>query len=170
MSPALTCAALLMPSSLCQASGPAIPTDKVNAALAIEDVALGEGQAFQGLLRNDNGRPVAGAEVTISQLGKEVARTQTDEQGRFEFQGLRGGLHLVHAGEGAGLYRLWAKGTAPPHARDNVTMTDSVTIRGQRPIKDLLTSNAMILTGIVVAAIVIPIAVHNSGNDKKSGS
>ena len=166
---ALSCGGLLLPSSAASASEPAIPQAKVDAALAIEDVALGTGQSFHGILVNENGQSVAGAQVTITQLGREVARTTTDDTGRFRFEGLRGGLHLVQARQGAGLYRFWADGTAPPNAQPSVKMVDQVTVRGQRPFKEMFTSNAMILTAIVVAAIAIPIAVHDARNDR-SGS
>ena len=166
---ALASAGMLLPPSIASADEPAIAPAKVNAALAIEDVALGEGQSLHGMLLSEDGKSVGGAEVTISQLGKEVARTTTDETGRFGLQGLRGGLHLVRAGQGAGLYRFWAEGTAPPNAHPSVKMVDQVTVRGQRPFKEFFTSNAVILTAIVVAAVAIPIAVHDARNDR-SGS
>jgi hypothetical protein len=166
---ALACGGMLLPHSVASADEPAIAPAKVNAALAIEDVALGADQSFHGMLLSEDGKSVVGAEVTISQLGKEVARATTDESGRFAFQGLRGGLHLVRAGQGAGLYRFWAAGTAPPNARPSVTMVDQITVRGQRPFREFFTSNAVILTAIVVAAVAIPIAVHDARNDR-SGS
>jgi hypothetical protein len=163
---ALTCAGMLMPASVLRAGQPAISPAKVDDALAIQDVELGEGQSLHGIVRSEGGKPLARTTVTISQMGTEVARTETDAEGKFGFQGLRGGLHVLRAGEGAGLYRLWAEGTAPPHAKQDVAITDAVTIRGQRPFKELFTSNAFILTSIVVAAIAIPIAVHNARDDK----
>jgi hypothetical protein len=142
----------------------------VNRALAIKDVALSEGQAFHGVVLGSTGQPAADTRVSITQMGHEVASTTTDEQGRFAFQGLRGGLHVVNAGEASALYRLWSAGTAPPHAQGGVTLVDQVTVRGQRPFRELFTSNAFVVGGIVVAAIAIPIAVHDARNDKKSGS
>lgn len=164
------CAGMLLPPLLADAGEPAVSPARVNAALAIEDVALGTGQTFQGVIMSGSGQPVPDAEVIVSQLGHEVARTRTNELGRFTFQGLRGGVHLVRASKGTGLYRLWAAGTAPPHARQSVTLVDTVTVRGQRPFRELFTSNAFIITGIVIAAIAIPIAVHDARNDQRSGS
>jgi hypothetical protein len=166
---ALACAGMLLPPSWANAGEPVVSPSRVNSALAIEDVALGDNQSFQGVVLAENGQSMANTEVVISQLGREVARTTTDESGRFGFQGLRSGLHLARAGQGGSLFRFWAAGTAPPHARRNVTLVDRVTVRGQRPFRELFTSNAFILTGIVVAAIAIPIAVHDARNDK-SGS
>ena len=167
---ALTCAGLLLPPAAARGGDPVVSPERVNSALAIEDVALGTGQSFQGIVLAESGEPLAEAEIIVSQLGHEVARTTADKSGRFAFQNLRGGLHLVRAGQGAALYRFWAAGTAPPHARSQVTLVDAVTVRGQRPFSSLFTSKAVILTLIVGAAVAIPIAVHDARNDKRSGS
>ena len=166
---ALACAGLLLPPAA-TADEPIVSPARINSALAIEDVALAGGQSFQGVVLAESGEPLADAEVVVSQLGREVARTTSDTSGRFAFQNLRGGLHLVRAGQGAGLYRFWAAGTAPPNARSHVTLVDAVTVRGQRPLSSLFTSKAVILTLIVGAAVAIPIAVHDARNDKRSGS
>ncbi len=168
---ALGCACLLLqPPTVVLAGGPVVSPGQPNSVLVIEDVALGDQQSFEGVVVDENGQPRVATEVVVTQLGREVARTTTDELGGFSFRGLRSGLHLAKAGQGAGLYRIWATGTAPPNARSKATLVDSVTVRGQRPFKQLLASRAVIFTAIMGAAVFIPIAVHDARNDKDSGS
>jgi hypothetical protein len=145
----------------------AISQRQMNAALSIDDVALGQNNSFHGTVMDSNGTPIAGSQVIITRQGQEVARTTTNDRGRFAFQQLQGGLHLVHADEGAALYRFWAEGTAPPAAKPHVTLVNETVTRGQRPFRDLFFSNGFIMTAIVAAAIAIPLAVHDA---RKSGS
>ncbi len=168
---ALACACLLLqPPTVVKAGGPVVSGGQFDSVLAIEDLALGDKQSFAGVVLDENGQPQVDTDVVIFQLGREVARTTTDELGGFSFQGLRSGLHLAKAGRGAGLYRFWATGTAPPSARSKATLVDSVTIRGQQPFRQLLMSRGVIVTAIMGAAVFIPIAVHDARNDKGSGS
>lgn len=160
---------MLLPPTHTTAAEPAVSPALTKSALAIEDVALGQGDTLQGVVLDENGSPIANAEVALSQLGRQVAVARTDDSGKFGFQGLRGGLHLVRSGESAQLLRLWTPGTAPPHARNVVALSEQVTVRGQRPFRDLVTSNTAIIVGVVAAAIVIPIAVHDARKEK-SGS
>lgn len=166
----LACTGLLIPAPRTNAADPAVSPKRVNAALSIRDVALASGGSLHGVCMDSDGRPLSNVDVMVSQLGHEVARTQADEAGRFSFQGLRGGLHLVRGSQAEGLYRFWAAGTAPPHATSHVTLTDSLTVRGQRPIKELFTSNAVVIGLLVAGVVAIPLAVHDARNDKKSGS
>ncbi len=55
--------------------------------------------------------------VSVSFDNQQVANTVSDESGRFSVDGLRGGVHQVSAGQGAGVYRLWTPEAAPPTAR-----------------------------------------------------
>lgn len=159
----------LAPPARMSAAEPAVAPRSVNAALEISDVSLGQGASFHGVVLSESGQPVAHAEVQLSQLGRQVAVSTTDASGRFGFQGLRGGLHLVRTDQTAQLLRLWTPGTAPPHAQNGIALSEQMTVRGQRPFKDLITSNAFIITGVIVAAIAIPIAVADARNEK-SGS
>jgi hypothetical protein len=156
---------LASPAHHCAAA--AIPQRQIDAALSIDDVALGRNNSFHGTVMDSNGTPVTGSQVVITQQGNEVARTMSNEQGRFSFQHLHGGLHMVHADDGASLYRFWAEGTAPPAAKPHVTLVNETVTRGQRPFRDLFFSNGFIMTAIVAAAIAIPLAVHDA---RKSGS
>jgi hypothetical protein len=120
-----------------------------------------------GTVMDGNGTPVAGTPVVVTQQGQEVARTTTNQQGRFAFQQMQGGLHLVQADAGAALYRFWSEGTAPPAAKPQIALINETIARGQRPFRDLFFSNGFILSAIVAAAIAIPLAVHDA---RKSGS
>ena len=49
-------------------------------------------------------------------------------------------------------------------------MIDQNMVRGQNPFPDFVRSDAFLMTAVVVAAIAIPIAIHNFRNDHPSGS
>lgn len=82
----------------------------------ISDVALHEGGTMVGAVYTAQGLPERGALVSLQTSGREVARTTTDEHGRFTATGLKGGIYRVATVDGVAMYRAWAAGTAPPVA------------------------------------------------------
>jgi protocatechuate 3,4-dioxygenase beta subunit len=82
--------------------------------LDVGDVTLEKGASIAGLVLDGEGRPLAGAEMSVSSMSRMVLnrledlprqqlrqelgqRTRTDESGRFELSGLAGGTYTVHA-------------------------------------------------------------------------
>jgi hypothetical protein len=140
-------------------------------APAIHDIALGEQGTLQGIVVNGEGRPMAKATVVVRQGKVPAGQAVTAENGQFRVQGLKGGVYEVASGQGAGTFRLWADKTAPPAAKNGVlVVAQPLTVRGQMPLETFLTSDAFVLTAIGVAAVAIPVAIHNARDDKKSGS
>lgn len=137
----------------------------------IHDVALGEQGALQGMVVNGQGAPMAKATVLVRQGKAAAGQAVTSDDGRFKVVGLRGGVYEVSSGQGAGTFRLWAAQTAPPAAKNGVlVVAQPLTVRGQMPLENFLTSDAFVLTAIGAAAIAIPVAIHNSRDDRKPGS
>ena len=100
------CWVLLVPSSVLQAAqGDGSP------APAFGDVALDEQGDLQGVVVNIQGIPVAGAQVTVRQNDREVARTQCDAKGHFSVGGLRGGTYLIIVGDRARVVRAPRRAT-----------------------------------------------------------
>jgi hypothetical protein len=105
--------------------------------------------------------------------GHQTWNTYTDEQGHFRMEGLVGSTYQVQAAGQIQIVRAWAEGTAPPQALDALLLVyDNPVVLGQncgspvcgsgvcgvpRPL-----ANPFILGGLVVAAIAIPVAIHNS--------
>jgi hypothetical protein len=143
-----------------------------------KDVELRSGGVLVGQVMDQQGAAKAGTVVSIWQAEREVVSTQTDANGIFAAQGLRGGVYQVLTPEGQALCRFWAPETAPPAATDAVVLvTGQELVRGQWAAPttmgasyggrwlDWVRSHPYITAGIVAAAIAVPIAVAATDDD-----
>jgi len=131
-------------------------------------VALRPGGVLQGQVVDPQGVPAAGTRVVLAREGKPLATTQTDDQGRFGFSGLKGGLYQLATAQNGGMYRLWATGTAPPAARaDALLVSGDSVVRGAMGQGGMLSflANPWVLGAIVAAAIAVPLALDRSHNE-----
>jgi len=136
----------------------------------IADVALRSGGTLVGAVYDSQGLPAEGAIVSVQQSGKEVARTQTDQKGRFIAEGLQGGVYQIATAKGVAVYRAWTPGTAPPAAQQQALVINGDVVRGIGNGEILaFLSNPWVLAGIVATAIAVPIAVSDD-DDNDSGS
>ena len=87
-------------------------------APVIKDIALRDGGVLEGQIVDQQNVGRQGVQVTIRYQDHDLATTTTDANGRYAFQGLRGGVHQVVTAEGSEVFRLWAPRTAPPSAQD----------------------------------------------------
>ena len=78
------------------------------------DIALAKGGILIGQVVDTEGQTLEKAEVVLKSGGKEIARCQSDKQGKFQVSGLRGGSIEVATMGTTGNCRVWAPGTAPP--------------------------------------------------------
>jgi len=141
----------------------------------MHDVALSQGGLLVGQLLDDKMTPMAGTEVTIQCDGHTMARTKTDQSGVFAVAGLRGGVHQVVASESIENCRLWAPGTAPPSASENLRLVPGqhTVVRGQwgAPANPFLhqaktlATNPWVVGGVVAAAVAVPVIIHNTKDD-----
>jgi len=133
-------------------------------------VALAPGGVLVGQVIDQQGAVRAGSTVSIQQGDQEIVRTQTDKNGVFAAQGIRGGQYLVTSEDGNCLCRLWAPNTAPPAASDGVVVvTGQEVVRGQWGAQygaqyggrwlDWVRSHPYITAGIVAAAVATPLAI-----------
>jgi hypothetical protein len=130
---------------------------------AVRDVALeGDGE-LRGQVLDAQGHARPGMPVLVVRQDKEVARTQTDAEGRFVVHGLTGGVYQVATPVGAAVYRAWAPRTAPPAATQLAIITpDQTVVRGQFGTSALgWLANPWVLAAIVAAAIAIPLALDD---------
>jgi hypothetical protein len=131
----------------------------------ISDVELVAGGVLAGQVIDINGQPLGGQVIVVEQSGREPISTRSDQDGRFRLAGLNAGLCRIAYGETLSAWRCWSPSTAPPAATKEVLLIPSERIeRGQRCIADLLTGPVLIGL-IAAAAVIIPIAVHNSQKD-----
>ncbi len=77
----------------------------------------------------------------------------------------------MSAGQGVGIYRLWAPETAPPAAgKSALIVSDATAVRGQATRLGQFLANPLVIAGIVATAVAVPVAVHEYRKDHKSGS
>ncbi len=151
------------------------PTAMTAAPLvALSDVALGNGGVLVGQVVDAQGAAVAMATVTLADHKQEIAQVRADQEGKFSVPGLRGGVYRISFRGQDAMYRLWAPNTAPPVAQQGVILVvgDDV-IRGQygysagpfAAMAQWVADHPLITASAIVAAIAIPIALHNDDYD-----
>lgn len=136
----------------------------------VRDVALDDAGRLHGRALDGSLRPQAGKKITLWRDSQPVIELTTDSQGRFAVAGLRGGVYSLRSDEAVQSYRVWAPGTAPPHAEGAaVLVAQELIVRGQRPhpIYGIL-KDPLLLGVIVAAAIAIPIAIAAGDDDDAS--
>jgi hypothetical protein len=169
---ALANAGLLLPNSTALAANPAGIADSqaTVATPVIQDVAI-TGGVLRGQVTDAQGVGVAKAAVSVWTSGRQVASTRTDADGKFSVANLRGGSYTVAAGNGGGVYRLWAENSAPPQARPGVLIVSRQdTQRAQSGGGGMINPTTVglgLLGGIVAGGI---ISQQSSSGEGGSGS
>ncbi len=134
---------------------------------AIVDVSLAPGSRLRGGLLDTDGNPLIDSEIVLVHrtTGRQF-QTVTDQRGQFEIDELPSGLYRVETSGSSAACRCWAPATAPPAAaKELLVVADARVERGQKPLMEALYSTPTLLCLMIVAAIAIPIAVHNSNRD-----
>lgn len=147
-----------------QAASPASAGPATSASpLPIPDVKLAAGGCLSGLVVDVQGIPVSQAAVVLRQWNRQVAVVQSDRQGQFLVSGLPGGTYQLVVGPQARLLRAWAAETAPPQAKSvALVVVGDQLVRGQMAMRDLFAPDAIVLTGLITAAIALPLSMHHS--------
>jgi hypothetical protein len=136
----------------------------------VRDIRLNQDHSFEGRLLDLEGEPVAGKLLRLQQSGREITRTTSRDDGQFRFRKVPAGLCQIRFDDYAVTCRVWTTKAAPPVAKDQlIVLAEPPTVRGQQPASALL-YNPLVYGTLIAAAIAIPIAVHNSNDDKPSGS
>lgn len=99
-------------------------------ALAL-DVALQAEGYLLGQVVSSQGQVKQGETVLLLHQGEELARVETDAQGRFSIKGLTGGKYDLATKNGVISVRAWKQGTAPPKTALAALLVDGSTVRGQ---------------------------------------
>lgn len=138
----------------------------------VGDVALGEAGALRGVALDANNQPRAFQQITLWRDNQPLAEAVSDEHGRFAIPRIAGGVYTLRIADAIQVYRLWAPGTAPPHAQSEaLLMASEPILRGQRPHPIYgLFQDPLVLGLIIAAAIAIPIAIHNLNDDDDDAS
>lgn len=152
----------LFSSRVATAASPAGDTAQTG---LVQDVALQEGGVFNGSLVDGKGSPISAANLTLLRDNNPLSVAKTDQQGKFAFKGLQGGIYQLTAPNTFRVYRLWAEGTSPKNASQVAHVVAGQDVaRGQTTagrVKKIITS-PLGITAIVATAIAVPVALHNS--------
>ncbi|MCH5375675.1 MAG: carboxypeptidase-like regulatory domain-containing protein [Planctomycetes bacterium] len=136
----------------------------------VSDVRLDPQGTLRGQLVNLQGQPVADQPLELHRGGQTIARASSRADGEFVFQRLPAGVYQIRLGSYAAACRAWTADAAPPSAQSRLIMlSEPITVRGQQPIHEIF-RNPLFIGLVVAAAIAIPVAIHNSQDDKPSGS
>ena len=139
--------------------------DTIPAAVC-RDAELAAGGIFRGQIRDVNGVGLSGQMVVLQHDHQTQATAVTNAEGSFAFAGLTGGTYHIHFAERHHVVRLWMPGTAPPGAAQQALFVqDEPLVRGQHPISSLVGCEPIMIGVLIAAAIAIPVALHNSGDD-----
>lgn len=124
-----------------------------------------QGDVLLGQVLDQQGVAKAKVPVSLYKGGKKLASATTDQNGRFAFSKLRGGVYQVAAAKGVGAYRVWAPNTAPPSANKGALVVANEDLaRGQMGRLKFWLSHPLVIAGLIATAVAIPVAIHNSGS------
>ena len=125
---ALSCAGVFaMPLSSAEGPKP-LP----EAALKIRDVQLQENGTLELQLVDAQGKGLANVPVVVAFQNRKVGEAKTNVDGVVRMENLRGGQHVIQAGAGVEIVRLWEAAIAPPSAvRRLAIVSDEKVVRGQ---------------------------------------
>ena len=106
--------------------------DPPSAKPLLTDIALQKGGILVGRLTSKKGELRDAQKIVIRQKDKAVAEVTTGKNGQFIVEGLQGGVYEIASEHGAGSFRAWSAGTAPPSAKQFAVLIDSDdVVRGQ---------------------------------------
>ncbi len=148
---------------------PVFAANPVETAPPTIDVTLRDGGVFVGQVVDSHGVARVNQSVAMMFDGQEVVRTQTNENGVFAAQGLRGGQYVVVTEGKMVSTRLWAADTAPPTSRPAaLIVAGDMVANGQAPgggIISWIQAHPFAATAGVAAAVAIPVAIASSDDD-----
>src|SRR5262245_26889988 len=129
------------------------------------DVQLSESHQLVGQFVDANGQPLSEQPLLLQRGTRLLAKTVTDQDGRFQFDNINGGLYQLRTSNQIVACRCWMPNTAPPRAAQQLLVVAQQDIsRGQRPFPEVF-CNPLLIAALVAGAVAIPIAIHNSGDD-----
>lgn len=153
-------ATAITPSATTQMAAPdEKPLFSTQETPTIRDVQLSADGQLQGQLVDAQGAPLARTDIELSGLDGVPLTVQSDAQGHFAFQQLKGGTFLLQAHGAATPIRLWSAGTAPSVATNGVLLiATQQTVRGRRTGGSVLNAaggRALLAIPLVIGAAAI---------------
>ena len=114
----------------------------------ITDVELSDGGQLLGRVHALQGEAIPGTIVALRYSGVTIATVRSDENGRFAFSNVRGGIHSIVWPGQSKVVRVWSKGNAPAVAVTAVALVaDGSIVRGQTPYMSPFNTNSVNVSG-----------------------
>ena len=131
---------------------------------ASRDLVLSSQGELRGQVYSNSGQPKASTVALVrhgAPKGTKPTLVETDDAGKFSVANVTPGVYdLICEGHG-GTVRVWDNKLAPPKAHDAAMIVVGKVERGQFPWGGGFWSNPLWLTGLVAAAIAIPLALSD---------
>lgn len=134
------------------------------------DVRLSESGQLRGNVFDAATHPLAGVRVSLQQGNDTRATATTDSAGQFAVTVHQGGLYQLAVGPARYEIRCWKPAAAPPHALEQVWLTDATTVRGQVQPSCWGIANPWVIAGVTAAAIAIPLVLASERDDRDISS
>ena len=135
------------------------------ASTAIIDVSLVDGGVLQGQVITAQGQALANAPVVVHQGKTELGTTNTDKNGKFALQGLKGGVYVVSTKGASGVVRAWTPRTAPPSSVQAVLLVPQTeTARAQYEEEGTNWGLGALVVGGIAATVIAVSIDHNSAS------
>lgn len=145
--------------------------DEQQKSLPVVDVSLATDGSFRGSVVNANGQHLDGVSLQLRSMRNAKTMSTVTNNGEFAFEKVAGGSYQLTTPNSNYFCRIWTKQAAPPSAVDKLlVVSDDRLARAQRPMCQFFMADPFWISVAVAAAVVIPIAVHNSGGDRVAGS
>ena len=122
----MACLGMLIPPAALGAN----PAVKRQAQQAL-DVSLHDGGLLVGQVVNTQGAAKGSVEVSLVHNGRELAKTKTDDQGRFAVKGVQNGTYTLATAASQVPVRAWSSQTAPPSSAIGAMLVEGTAVRGQ---------------------------------------
>ena len=145
--------------------------DEQQKSFPVVDISLTEHGSFRGSVVNADGQRLDGVSLQLRSMRDSKTSSVVTNKGEFSFQKIAGGSYQLSTPHSNYFCRIWTKQAAPPAAVDKLlVVSDDRLARAQRPMSQFFMADPFWISVAVAAAVVIPIAVHNSGGDRVAGS
>jgi hypothetical protein len=136
----------------------------------IVDVASDARSQLWGQLVDRQGVAATATPIVLFKNGRAIARAQTNDEGKFVFGNVRGGVYVVAAPGAGQICRVWAPGTAPPTATPQTLLVAETHItRGQTfcptSLYEWFEMHPVLGYTLATAAIALPIILITQEDD-----
>lgn len=164
-----------------------LPAAEVVSSARAVDVSLSANGTLTGAVIDSKGQSRAKTTIEVVRGRRVIARTFTDDNGRYAVANLPGGLYQVRVDGTETLIRAWAIGTAPRTSGSQLqVVADPPIVRGQNepPVAEAEPSNGglfgggsmsagmttALIVGGVIGAIIILDEIDDAADDKAPAS